>query len=71
MAAATTSPPPCSPRTRPTVDAARDYAQYIPMRVIADMLGFPPEDGPRFREFIENTLEGVNLPPEERMARTR
>ncbi|MEU0477827.1 cytochrome P450 [Streptosporangium sp. NPDC006013] len=54
---------------QPTVDAARDYAQYIPMRVIADMLGFPPEDGPRFREFVENTLEGVNLPPEERMAR--
>jgi cytochrome P450 len=51
------------------VDAARDYAQYIPMRVIADMLGFPPEDGPRFREFIESALEGVNLPPEERIAR--
>jgi cytochrome P450 len=51
------------------VDAARDYAQHIPMRVIAAMLGFPPEDGPRFREFVENTLEGVNLPPEERMAR--
>ncbi|MFF4621955.1 cytochrome P450 [Nonomuraea jabiensis] len=49
------------------VDAARDYAQHIPMRVIADMLGFPPEDGPRFREFIENALEGVNRPPEERM----
>ncbi|TMR90494.1 cytochrome P450 [Nonomuraea basaltis] len=51
------------------VDAARDYAQHIPVRVIADMLGFPPEDGPRFREFIENALEGVNLPPEERIAR--
>ncbi|MET7337906.1 cytochrome P450 [Nonomuraea sp. NPDC005650] len=51
------------------VDAARDYAQHIPVRVIADMLGFPPEDGPRFREFIENVLEGVNRPPEERMAR--
>ncbi|MFC4056757.1 cytochrome P450 [Planomonospora corallina] len=51
------------------VDAARDYAQHIPMRVIADMLGFPPEDGPRFREFVENALEGVNLPPEERIAR--
>ncbi|MDX3102902.1 cytochrome P450 [Nonomuraea angiospora] len=49
------------------VDAARDYAQHIPMRVIADMLGFPPEDGPRFREFIENALEGVNRPPEQRM----
>ncbi len=53
------------------VDAARDYAQHIPMRVIADMLGFPPEDGPQFRRFVENTLEGVNLPPEERMERMR
>ncbi len=46
-----------------------DYAQHIPMRVIADMLGFPPEDGPRFREFVENVLEGINLPPDERVAR--
>ena len=51
------------------VDAAYDYAQHIPMRVIADMLGFPQEDGPQFREFVENTLEGVNLPPEERIER--
>ena len=51
------------------VDAARDYAQHIPMRVIADMLGFPQEDGPRFAEFVENTLEGINLPPEDRIAR--
>ncbi len=54
---------------RDVVDAAGDYAQHIPMRVIAAMLGFPPEDGPRFREFVENTLEGINLPPEERIAR--
>jgi cytochrome P450 len=51
------------------VDAAREYAQYIPMRVIADMLGFPPEDGPRFREFVENALESVNRPPQERLER--
>jgi cytochrome P450 len=54
---------------REVVDAARDYAQHIPMRVIADMLGFPQQDGPRFREFVENTLEGINLPPDERIAR--
>jgi cytochrome P450 len=54
---------------RDVADAARDYAQHIPMRVIADMLGFPRQDGPQFREFVENTLEGINLPPEERMAR--
>jgi hypothetical protein len=51
------------------VDAARDYAQHIPIRVIADMLGFPPEDGPRFREFVENVLEGINLEPDDRVAR--
>src|SRR5258708_26266807 len=33
------------------------------------MLGFPQEDGPRFREFVENTLEGITVPPEERIAR--
>ncbi|MEV4891342.1 cytochrome P450 [Nonomuraea sp. NPDC055795] len=53
---------------REVVDVARDYAQHIPVRVIADMLGFPVEDGPRFREFIESALEGVNLPPDERVA---
>jgi cytochrome P450 len=54
---------------RAVVDAASEYAQYIPIRVIADMLGFPPEDGPRFREFVENTLEGVNQDPDERIER--
>jgi cytochrome P450 len=54
---------------RDVVDAAAEYAQHIPMRVIADMLGFPPEDSSEFREFVENALEGVNLPPAERMVR--
>jgi cytochrome P450 len=54
---------------RDVVDAARDYAQHIPMRVIADILGFPPEDAPQFREFVENTLEGINLPSEQRVTR--
>jgi cytochrome P450 len=51
------------------VDAAVDYAQHIPMRVMADMLGFPPEDGPQFRQFVESTLEGIDLPPDERAGR--
>jgi cytochrome P450 len=54
---------------RDVVDAATEYAQHIPIRVIADMLGFPPQDGPRFREFVENTLEGVNQDPDERIER--
>ena len=39
------------------------------MRVIAGILGFPPQDAPRFAEFVKNTLEGVNLPPEQRTTR--
>ena len=33
------------------------------------MLGFPPEDGPQFRVFVEDLLEGINLPPDERIQR--
>jgi cytochrome P450 len=54
---------------RDVVDAATEYAQHIPMRVIADMLGFPADDGPQFREFVEDLLEGINLPPEQRLER--
>jgi cytochrome P450 len=54
---------------RDMVDAAQEYAQHIPMRVIANMLGFPPEDGPRFAVFVEDLLEGINLPPDERAER--
>jgi cytochrome P450 len=53
---------------RDIVDAASDYAQHIPMRVIAGMLGFPPQDGPRFRQFVKSRLEGINLPQQERVA---
>jgi hypothetical protein len=56
-------------RGRDVVDAAAEYAQHIPVRVIADMLGFPPEDGPQFREFVEDLLEGINLPPDDRIER--
>jgi len=53
---------------RDVVDAAKDYAEHIPVRVIADMLGFPEEDGPRFRGYIEDVLQGINMPVEERQA---
>ena len=39
------------------VDAATEYAQHIPVRVIADMLALPREDGDRFRVFIHRILE--------------
>ena len=53
---------------RDVVDGAIDYAQHIPVRVIANMLGFPQEDADTFRGFVQHTLEGVDLPPEEREA---
>ncbi len=39
------------------VDAATAYAQHIPVRVIADMLGLPKTDGDRFRGFIHRIIE--------------
>ncbi len=51
---------------RDVVDAAVDYAQHIPVRVITDMLGFPREDADQHREFVHQLLESVNVPMEER-----
>lgn len=39
------------------VDAATQYTQHIPVRVIAEMLGVPREDGDKFRVFIHRVLE--------------
>jgi len=39
------------------IDAATDYTQHIPVRVIAEMLGLPEEDGDKFRGFIYRILE--------------
>ena len=49
-------------------DAAIDYAQDIPVRVIVKLLGFPQEDADIFRRFIHQILEGVDIPAEERRA---
>ncbi len=41
-------------------DGAVDYAQHIPVRIIAHMLGIPAEHGDRFRSWITMALqEGV------------
>lgn len=51
---------------RDVIDAAEAYAQHIPVRVIANMLGLPEEDGDHFRGFVQDILEGVARPLEER-----
>jgi cytochrome P450 len=53
---------------QPQVDAAVDYAQHIPLRVIVRMLGFPQEDADLFRRFIRMVLEDVDQSAEERQA---
>lgn len=40
-----------------TCDAAVDYAQHIPVRLIAHMLGVPEQDGDLFRRWIHLALE--------------
>jgi cytochrome P450 len=47
-------------------DAAVDYAQHIPLRVIVKMLGFPQDDADLFRRFIHQVLEDVDMSAEER-----
>jgi cytochrome P450 len=42
---------------KPACDAAVDYAQEIPVRVMAHMLGIPAQDGERFRAWIHQVLE--------------
>ncbi|MGI9641682.1 MAG: cytochrome P450 [Acidimicrobiia bacterium] len=42
---------------RRDVDAAAEYAQHIPVRIIAKMLGVPESDGELFRGFIHRIIE--------------
>lgn len=55
-------------RGNDVVDAAVGYAQHIPVRVIANMLGLPESDADRFRGFVNHVLEGVDKSMEERAA---
>jgi hypothetical protein len=54
-------------RGRDVVDAAVEYAQHIPVRVIAKMLGFPESDADVFRGFVHHVLEEAALPVEHRV----
>ncbi len=51
-----------------TIDAAVQYAQDIPLRVIVGMLGFPQEDADIFRRFIRLIIEDVDMSEDERAA---
>jgi len=53
---------------RGSCDAAKEYAQHIPVRVIAHMLGIPEADGDQFRTWIHEVLE-VGITNDEVMMR--
>ncbi|MBO0732496.1 MAG: cytochrome P450, partial [Acidimicrobiaceae bacterium] len=52
---------------RSVLDAASDYSQHVPLRVIIGMLGFPLEDADLFRRFVRMILEDIDQPLTERM----
>jgi len=52
---------------RDVVDAAVEYAQHIPVRIIAKMLGFPESDADVFRGFVHHALEDAALPVQDRV----
>ena len=51
---------------REFVDAAKEYAQHIPVMIIASMAGLPKEDGDIFRSWVHVILEGIGESREER-----
>ncbi|MGE5512263.1 MAG: cytochrome P450 [Bacteroidota bacterium] len=53
---------------RSECDAAAEYTQHIPVRVIAHMLGVPEEEGDRFRRWIHVFLEDTIVDDDKRAA---
>jgi hypothetical protein len=50
------------------VDASLEYAQHVPVNVIARMLGLPLADDDLFRKFVHDALEAVDVSTDERIA---
>ena len=50
--------------TRASCDAAVEYAQHIPARIIALLLGLPESDGELFRKWIYQSLDAGVVDPE-------
>ena len=51
---------------KPDIDAAEEYAQHIPVMIIASMAGLPKEDGDIFRSWVHVILAGIGESREER-----
>jgi cytochrome P450 len=53
---------------KPGFDAATEYAQHIPVRLIAHMLGLPEADGDLFRKWVHQSLQAGITDREQLMA---
>ncbi len=53
------------------LDGAADYAELIPVAVVARMLGIPEKDDDLLRGFVYDLLEGVRLPDAEQFENRR
>jgi cytochrome P450 len=56
---------------RASADAAHDYAQHIPVRVIAHMLGIPEEEEALFTDWAVKIFQGTATDPETARQATR
>src|SRR5690606_10384299 len=45
-----------------------DYAVALPIQMLANLLGVPPEDRPKFQKWSSSTLAVANMPEEEVVA---
>jgi len=52
---------------KPVIDVSRNYARFIPLKVIVKMVGLPPEDSELLFSFIKSIIEDVNLSPDQLM----
>ncbi len=55
----------------PTADAAGDYAQHIPVRVISHMLGIPEEEEATFTDWAIRIFQGAATNPDDGRAATK
>jgi cytochrome P450 len=55
----------------PTADAAGDYAQHIPVRVISHMLGIPEEEEATFTDWAIRIFQGAATNPDDARAATK
>lgn len=50
-----------------SIDIVEEFAYPIPVTMISELLGVPPEDQPRLHALSEAIIEGIDLDPQQRL----